>query len=254
MSKLTNTHGIAHVYLDGDCDEGIEGYFNLFADGVRHKSRPAHLADRIVIEKPGPRVQYLVTISCSMDDVPVRLFDTEDEVRDYCRANPRPAGTDETKDHDWLGRDFSCVNGYDVVKFEGGKPVAHVNLWGDPGEGFPDELLTEEGADAIANLTDGPIFPEKAAGPLKLFVFNTDRSQYKPGVLFLDVAVIAAADREAALATYRVGDAADSDWTPDITIPKTSDLSYLDCVGTAEPGTLPGFVLWASYDIACDAR
>ncbi len=43
----------------------------------------------------GPRVQYLVSLLGTMDEIPVRIFDTEDAAREFCSHNfPHP--TDPT--------------------------------------------------------------------------------------------------------------------------------------------------------------
>jgi len=144
VNTLKNTHGIAHVYLDGDCDEGIEGYFNLFADEVNHPTRRAALGDRIVIEPPGPRVQYLVTIATSRDDLPAKLCDSEFEVREHIAEVERSQDiTFEAPDAfpvlpgyllNLCGRDCpNSVYGFDIWRFEGGAPVRHVVLHGDSG-------------------------------------------------------------------------------------------------------------------------
>lgn len=149
MNTLKNTHGIAHVYLDGDCDEGIEGYFNLFADDVR-----GELGARIVIEPPGPRVQYLVCLCCSMDGVPVRLFDTEAETLAFCRET-FPAGPFDAlgrcgADHpvraatEVYGQDYSCVIGWEVYRFENGVPTKRYVLWDDAPKDADPAVVTHE--------------------------------------------------------------------------------------------------------------
>lgn len=81
---------------------------------------------------------YLVTINCAMDDVPVRLFQTEDDALDFIRNNPPYPSRD--REHNCpdvntayrvIGRDVGLVNGYNLFTLVDGRPVSEKPFFWD---------------------------------------------------------------------------------------------------------------------------
>lgn len=150
------------VELDGDWENGIEGYWNLFVHDVTHKSRPAGWAAR-VREARAVAAHYLVVLVGTMDELPVRLFFSEAEACEFVRENfPHPAeghecrkGSPQDKASDVIGYGPSNVLGWAIVRFEDGRPTGVVRCWDDGTD-----------ADTVDTVTTGGMVHRPPASPL----------------------------------------------------------------------------------------
>lgn len=97
---------------------------------------------------------YLLTLSGTMDDMPVGLFEHLDGVTEFIKANP-PEGVDvpggpksvalrNAADVAPCGPCAAGVLGYNVTRFVNGAPVKTVQLWGDDGDSLPTREMFAE--------------------------------------------------------------------------------------------------------------
>lgn len=190
-----------------------------------------------------PKVQYILNVCGGSDEFACRVFDTEGEVKAYVRANPVLKPSHEDDRFSFYGQDYSQPLGYSVFKVVDGVPVMRAVLWDNATDDDPEHLVM--GGETITRLPSGPIFPD---GPLRLFYLDTDRSLFVNAREFLDTAVIAAYDRDDALAVLAEKDAAEGPDPDECVYPSTADLTDLEEIGVAGPNILRGFRHWTTYE------
>jgi len=102
--------------------------------------------------------RYLVSLSCNMDEIPVRIFDTEDDALDFIKHNPpypncpkNELNCPEVENAFKIGeRDVGCVHGYELIDFADDRPTQRRLFWWDdedtewtPAEGWEVNAFSE---------------------------------------------------------------------------------------------------------------